>query len=340
MATPATTMSNLFERFRRFRPPTFAGTYRPEEAEYWLNRVTKLLQPLHCSKAESVEFLSYLFKKEADLWWEATVIAFFGPIKDGLRKMWPSPESLASPPEWFELDSSVAVPSHETAGFYRGIFSPDASGFSILDRLVLALQRCSAMAIRSCNEFQVESLGLLKKLHKRPVIPIGLLPPTPLEKRETTDPKWYSHMGNQRHRYPSAGIREPDWQSWVVYMGWAPQLEILAHPSIGGSLFHSGWASTIETIHYGHALIILPLANVHSLDAKMLVDKGLAIKVEINEDGSFHRDAVVRSLRRATVKEDGERFRLKSIETKAIFSDQTLHQNYMNEFINFLKSSN
>ncbi|XP_058082349.1 uncharacterized protein LOC131230438 [Magnolia sinica] len=71
MATPVATTSNLFERFQMFKPPTFAGMHCPEEAKFWLNRVTKLLRPLHCSEAESVELLSYLFEKEADLRWES-----------------------------------------------------------------------------------------------------------------------------------------------------------------------------------------------------------------------------------------------------------------------------
>ncbi|XP_058082339.1 uncharacterized protein LOC131230430 [Magnolia sinica] len=73
LAAPAANINNLFERFQRYRPPTFAGTHRPKEAEYWLNRVTKLLRPLHCTEAESVEILSYLFEKKADLWWESVL---------------------------------------------------------------------------------------------------------------------------------------------------------------------------------------------------------------------------------------------------------------------------
>ncbi|XP_058092393.1 uncharacterized protein LOC131238815 [Magnolia sinica] len=73
LTTPASNVSNLFEQFQRYRPPMFAGTHRPEEAEYWLNQVTKLLRPLHCTRAESVELLSYLFEKEADLWWESVL---------------------------------------------------------------------------------------------------------------------------------------------------------------------------------------------------------------------------------------------------------------------------
>ncbi|XP_058070096.1 uncharacterized protein LOC131219118 [Magnolia sinica] len=73
LATPATNTNNIYEQFQRHRPPTFADTHRPEEAEYWLNRVTKLLRPLHCSEEENVELVSYLFEKEADLWWESVL---------------------------------------------------------------------------------------------------------------------------------------------------------------------------------------------------------------------------------------------------------------------------
>ncbi|KAA8516080.1 hypothetical protein F0562_019259 [Nyssa sinensis] len=41
----------------------------------------------------------------------------------------------------------------------------------------------------------------------------------------------------------------------VVHIGWAPQVEILGHPSVGGSLFHSGWGSVIETLQYGHRVL-------------------------------------------------------------------------------------
>ncbi|XP_058080731.1 putative UDP-rhamnose:rhamnosyltransferase 1 [Magnolia sinica] len=257
------------------------------------------------------------------------------------------------------------------------------------DWIIHSLQGCSMMAIRTCAEFGGEYLGLLKKLHQIPVIPIRLLPPRLLEKRETTDPKWAKTLkwldeqpnrsvvfvcfgsecklsrdqvfeiayGLQLSNFPFLwALRRPIWatndmdtlllgfESWiasrgVVHMGWVPQLEILAHYAIGRSLFHSRWGSIIETVQYGHALIVLPLANVQSLDARHLVDKGLAIQVEINNDGSFHRDAIARSLRWAVVEEEGESIKRKSMEVRPVFSDQKLHQSYLNEFINFLKSS-
>ncbi|KAL7262461.1 hypothetical protein ACSBR1_000770 [Camellia fascicularis] len=37
-----------------------------------------------------------------------------------------------------------------------------------------------------------------------------------------------------------------------VCIGWAPQIKILANPSIGGSLFHVVWGSMIKTLQFGH----------------------------------------------------------------------------------------
>ncbi|XP_058111118.1 uncharacterized protein LOC131254129 [Magnolia sinica] len=77
LATPMTNTNNLYERFQRHRPCTFEGTYRLEEVKYWLNRVIKLLRSLHYSEVENVELISYLFEKEADLWWESVLRSIF-----------------------------------------------------------------------------------------------------------------------------------------------------------------------------------------------------------------------------------------------------------------------
>lgn len=41
-------------------------------------------------------------------------------------------------------------------------------------------------------------------------------------------------------------------------VGWAPQEEVLCHPSVGAFLTHSGWNSTLETIFEGVPMICLP----------------------------------------------------------------------------------
>ncbi|KAI4355114.1 hypothetical protein L6164_003918 [Bauhinia variegata] len=57
------------------------------------------------------------------------------------------------------------------------------------------------------------------------------------------------------------GFAERTSNRGIVCMGWVPQREILAHPSIGSSLFQSGWGSVIETLQFGHNLLVLPFYN-------------------------------------------------------------------------------
>ncbi|XP_058754309.1 putative UDP-rhamnose:rhamnosyltransferase 1 [Vicia villosa] len=151
------------------------------------------------------------------------------------------------------------------------------------------------------------------------------------------------------------GLRKPDWacndqdflpigfsertyERGLVCMGWIPQQEILAHSSIGGSLFHSGWGSAIETLQFGNNLVVLPFIVDQPLNARLLVDKGLAIEVKRNEDGTFTRYEIAKSLRHAMVLEEGEELRAKTREAAAIVGNLKLHQDhYIAEFVKFLK---
>lgn len=71
----------------------------------------------------------------------------------------------------------------------------------------------------------------------------------------------------------------------VVNLGWAPQLDILAHHAIGGCMFHAGWSTLIETVHFGHGLVFLPFSAVQKLDARMAVGKGIGLKWRGTEMG-------------------------------------------------------
>ncbi|KAK7841095.1 putative udp-rhamnose:rhamnosyltransferase 1 [Quercus suber] len=119
----------------------------------------------------------------------------------------------------------------------------------------------------------------------------------------------------------------------------APQMEILAHPAIGGSLFHSGWGSVIEILQFGHSLIVLLLVYDQSLNAGLLVDKDLAVEVERGKDGSFDRDSLAKALRLAMVSEEGKTFRVRARKAAAIFGDENLHQQYyIDRFVEYLKN--
>ncbi|KAK9165681.1 hypothetical protein Scep_000872 [Stephania cephalantha] len=82
-------------------------------------------------------------------------------------------------------------------------------------------------------------------------------------------------------------------------------LEILDHPAIGGCVFHSGWGSIIESLFYGHNLILLPMMADQGLNAKLMVEKGIGLEVERNVDGSFTRTAIARSIRLVMFEQEG-----------------------------------
>lgn len=59
----------------------------------------------------------------------------------------------------------------------------------------------------------------------------------------------------------------------LVVPMWAPQVEILAHPSTGGFLSHCGWNSTLESIINGVPMIAWPLYAEQNMNAAMLTEE-------------------------------------------------------------------
>ncbi|KAK1393406.1 Glycosyltransferase [Heracleum sosnowskyi] len=70
-------------------------------------------------------------------------------------------------------------------------------------------------------------------------------------------------------------------------IGWAPQVTVLSHPSVGGFVSHCGWNSTLESIWHGVPMATWPLYAEQQINAFQLV-KELGIAVEIKMD--YRRD--------------------------------------------------
>ncbi|KAJ7530598.1 hypothetical protein O6H91_14G009600 [Diphasiastrum complanatum] len=68
-----------------------------------------------------------------------------------------------------------------------------------------------------------------------------------------------------------------------ISSGWAPQLFILSHPSVGAFLTHCGWNSILESISFGVPLIACPKFAEQHLNCRLIVDQ-LKIGIELSKD--------------------------------------------------------
>ncbi|CAA2965150.1 UDP-rhamnose:rhamnosyltransferase 1 [Olea europaea subsp. europaea] len=167
---------------------------------------------------------------------------------------------------------------------------------------------------------QIHELAFALELSKQPFLWI-LRKPEGIENSDLLPPGFANRTLNQG----------------IVTLGWVPQSELLAHPAIGACLFHSGWGTIVEALCFGHPLILLPMVADQELNAKLLTEKEIGYEVPRNEDGSFDRDMVAKSVRKVMLEPEGEPLKLKASLTRNVFNNQDLHDSYINMFIQHLK---
>ncbi|GLT98711.1 hypothetical protein SLE2022_162020 [Rubroshorea leprosula] len=125
-----------------------------------------------------------------------------------------------------------------------------------------------------------------------------------------------------------------------VLRGWAPQMRILAHPSIGGFLTHCGWSSAIEALGLGLPLILFSGASSdQGLVARLLHGKRVGMEIERDEvDGSFTSEAVAKMIRVVMVEAEGEAIRANASAMREICGNVELGRKYLTEFTRFLEN--
>lgn len=120
----------------------------------------------------------------------------------------------------------------------------------------------------------------------------------------------------------------------LVWRGWAPQLNILAHRSVGGFLTHCGWFSVIEALGFGKPLILLAGASADlGLISRMLHRKRVGLEIPRDDKtGSFTSESVSELIRRVVVGEEGESIRANARAVKDIFGDMDVNNKWLEDF--------
>ncbi|KAI6681999.1 hypothetical protein NL676_035880 [Syzygium grande] len=309
----------------------------------------------------------------------ASTLVFCGPpslLIDGQARA-KTAEDFTFVPEWITYPTKVAFRLHEVIN--EEDFVDSDSNMSVFERYSKSVQGCEIVAVRTCSEFEAEPLSLLKKLHARPVAPMGLLPPQNKSRHEG-DWRWselkqwlddkeeksvfYVALGTEvalsqefmhelacgieksglpfvwvASRKAGPGIIPSGFESRVsgrgfVWVGWAPQLDILAHPSVGGFLTHCGWSSVIEALGQGRALILFSGGTSdQGLVARLMDERRVGSEVPRDaRDGSFTSDSVAETIRRVMVDPEGEELRANAWAMREIFGNVELQVQYLEEF--------
>ncbi|KAK9910333.1 hypothetical protein M0R45_034299 [Rubus argutus] len=115
------------------------------------------------------------------------------------------------------------------------------------------------------------------------------------------------------------------------------QILVLEAGSIGGQVVEMGLTTT-SLLNAEKFQVIVPNSLFSPLNARLLAEKGLAAEVKRDEDGSFSKDDIAKTLRLAIVEEEGEPLRVNARKAAVFFGDQKLHQDhYLGAFVDFLK---
>ncbi|XVE65183.1 hypothetical protein DITRI_Ditri07aG0160700 [Diplodiscus trichospermus] len=319
----------------------------------------------------------------------ASSFAFFGNPSElhsrhsGNRQQ---PEDFTVVPEWMDYPNNLAFKLHEVTSHFECMDS-----VSDFERVEPILLNCNVLTLRSCFEFEPDAFRVLSKIHQKPIVPVGLLPPSLPSNEDKGEGNWealknwldckqeksvfYVALGSEVNlsqefmhelafgieksglpfiwvvRNPPlvegqsvqdmipAGFEERVSDRGLVLRGWAPQLRVLAHSSIGGFLTHCGWSSVIEALQFGKPLILFPAASADlGLVARLMHGKKVGLEIERNDlDGSFTSDLVAESIKRVMVDPEGEYIRANAYAMKEIFGNIELSTKYLDEFTRFIE---
>nr|POF10953.1 udp-glycosyltransferase 91c1 [Quercus suber] len=237
----------------------------------------------------------------------------------------------------------------QAAQMLRKLKFPDISGMSSGQSWAATLEGCDYVAVRSCMEFEGAFLGCHEELYQKPILPVGLLPRSPVKNSDShIDPNWCSTFhwldkqgpksvvfvgfGNE-YKMPIEQVRE---LAYGVELSELPFIWILRKPEGVGSseLLPDGFLARISNrgmVCLGWSPQLENLAH-----PAIGVEKGIGFEIQRNKDGSFNQDVVAKSMRLVMVDKEEEPLRLKAAQMKTIFGNQNLHENYINDFIHYM----
>ncbi|TYJ45165.1 hypothetical protein E1A91_A02G037300v1 [Gossypium mustelinum] len=140
----------------------------------------------------------------------------------------------------------------------------------------------------------------------------------PIEKSGSGSVPKFGNIGDDMSSYLPEGFISRTRDRGVIVPQWAPQVEILSHPSCGGFFTHCGWNSAIECITNGLPMIAWPLYAEQRMNATLLTEEmGIALRSEtLPSKGVVGREEIEKMVRKIFVDEGGRQMRARVKELK------------------------
>ncbi|XP_073119911.1 anthocyanidin 3-O-glucosyltransferase 5-like [Henckelia pumila] len=156
----------------------------------------------------------------------------------------------------------------------------------------------------------------------------------PPKKGHVNDELFPDNMkGTHEDDYLPRGFLNRTKTTGILLPKWGQQVEILAHPSVGGFMSHCGWNSILESIMSGVPMIAWPLYAEQRMNATFLVEElGLAVRPEVLPTKNVvGREEIEKMVRILMEHKDGEAMRdraqqLKTSATNGLSQGGSSHQ--------------
>ncbi|XP_019239822.1 PREDICTED: zeatin O-glucosyltransferase-like, partial [Nicotiana attenuata] len=113
------------------------------------------------------------------------------------------------------------------------------------------------------------------------------------------------------------GFEERVAERGIIARDSVPQMEILAHPSTGGYLFHSGWNSFLESLTMGVPMATWPIHSDNPLNDVLItrvLKVGLVVKDWEHKDELVKANTIENGVRTLMTSIKGEEMRQRAVE--------------------------
>ncbi|KAL5784192.1 hypothetical protein ACOSQ2_006584 [Xanthoceras sorbifolium] len=129
---------------------------------------------------------------------------------------------------------------------------------------------------------------------------------------------------SEKKNLPSKFIEETSEKGLVVT--WSPQLDVLAHKSVGCFMTHCGWNSTLEALSLGVPMVAVPQFSDQTTNAKFVVDVWeVGVRVRVNEKGIVTKEEIEECISQIMQGERGKQIRRNSDKWKELAKEAVCH---------------